>query len=85
MSVPRIEGKPLKVRVQCFLGNEPTSLKKPFGVNLETTGCGLVRAPAPVFVPAAKILKQLSNFKKPVHNESKLVLLYFIKKINKMH
>ena len=41
----------------------------------------MVRALAPVFILEPRILKQFSNFKNPVHNESKLVLLYFIEKI----
>ena len=47
------------------------------------TGCGLVPAPALVVVLAPRILKQFSNLKNPLHDESKLVLLYFIQKIKK--
>ena len=47
----------------------------------ESTGCGLVRALPSVFVLAPVILKQFSKFRNPLHNESKLVLLFFIKKI----
>ena len=51
----------------------------------EYTGCGLVRAPPSVFVLLPIILKQFSNFKNPLHNESKLVSLFFLQKILKLH